>query len=461
MAEEKKEKKGFFKRFWKRIVIISGSIATLVVVAAVVVVVLLTDKTRFSGKIGSDDSVEVIEKNYIEGFKDTSKTGKFTFQIPEDEMNSVFDKASKSINNEYVDRIYYGRGKDNHHYFYIDLNLPVITSRVVIDTLAKEGKVNKEQVIKLSIEKVSLGKINAYNFIKDKGILTSSLFDGFFKSISIPITFNESNNTFTVKPLSYIDNFPTVSTISTTYFKLARESGSHVISINPSILGFTVDFSKFRSSNSLVANDYSGETAPNFDTGLSTRLNEVASELEVGVPHTAYSITKNDLNIALTKSIPSIMKEEVTSKLTKNKVTNSLVNVQTNFIDSDNLTMSLLYSFNGYVIDAVVPLTYVDLSDAENLKAYFQIEYDINVGSYTKDGSQEEGDIYGKFFITNLKAILGAFASSSTLFSIDDDALWIKLENFSSSSYPTVIQNASKEILLDSDQLSFILTRMS
>lgn len=449
MEEGTKEKKGFFKRFGKLILILSGSIVTLVIVTAVVVVILLSDKTRFSGKIGSDDTVEVIKKNYIEGFKDTNTTGKFTFQIPEEDINSVLNKASKSINNKYVEQIYYGRGDKNHHYFYIDLNLPVITSRVVIDTVAKA---TDDLEIKLSIEKITLGKINAYSFIKDKGILTSSLFDGFFKSSNVPITFNEKNNTFTVKPLGFIDNFPKVSTISTTFFKLAKEIGSPVIKIEPSILGFTLDFSKFRSSSSLTQHDYSGEVIPNFYDELDVSLENAPSVLVDSDPKTIFSISENDFNIAFSKSIPSAMKEVVTSKLTKNKVTNSLVNIQTNFIDDEDMTLSLVYSFNGYLVDAVVPLTFVNTSEFE---AYFEFQYDIKIGKYLQEDIENE---YVQFFINNLRAALGAYSATSSLFEFDTDALFISFTDF--SSYQTVVQTASKEITLDSEQISFILQKI-
>ncbi len=449
MEEGTKEKKGFFKRFGKLILILSGSIVTLVIVTAVVVVILLSDKTRFNGKIGSDDTVEVIKKNYIEGFKDTNTTGKFTFQIPEEDINSVLNKASKSINNKYVEQIYYGRGDKNHHYFYIDLNLPVITSRVVIDTVAKA---TDDLEIKLSIEKITLGKINAYNFIKDKGILTSSLFDGFFKSSNVPITFNEKNNTFTVKPLGFIDNFPKVSTISTTFFKLAKEIGSPVIKIEPSILGFTLDFSKFRSSSSLTEHDYSGEDIPNFFDELDVSLENAPSVLVDSDPKAIFSISENDFNIAFSKSIPSAMKEVVTSKLTKNKVTNSLVNIQTNFIDDEDMTLSLVYSFNGYLVDAVVPLTFVNTYEFE---AYFEFQYDIKVGKYLQEDIENE---YVQFFINNLGAALGAYGATSSLFEFDTDALFISFADF--SSYQNEVRDASKKITLDSEQISFVLQKI-
>lgn len=454
MADEKKEKLGFFKRFKKRILIISGSIITLVIVATVTLVLLFSDNNRFSGKIGSDDTVEVIKKNYIEGLKDIKSTGKFNFQISEDELNSILNKGTKSINSEYINQIYYGRGEKNHHFFYIDLNLPVITSRIVIDTVAKEGK---NQIIKLYIRKTSFGKTNGYKFAKDKGILTSSFFNSFFKTCKLPITYNEKNLTFTVKTLEFLENFPKSSTISTTFFNLAKDIGSPVLKINLSTLGFSVDFSKFRSSQSLVAHDYSDEPVINFYTNLQDDLAVASTLLTDGDPKTISCISENDFNIALSNSIPSTMKEEVTSKLTKAKVTSSLVNIQTNFVDEGNATISLVYSINGYLVDAIVPLTYVDLTDSISFNSYFEIQYDINVGKYVSDGS-EDGDACGQHFVNNLNVVFEKFASTDTLFTAFEDGLSLYFEGF--ASYGTDVDDASKEVTLDSEQLSFVLTKI-
>lgn len=453
MAEEKKEKKGFFRRFGKLILILSGSIITFVIVAAVTVVLLLSDKTRFSGKIGSDDTIEVIKKNYIEGFKDTEKTGKFTFQIPEEDINSVLNKASKSINNDYVEQIYYGRGKKNHHFFYIDLNLPIITSRVVIDTVASEGK---DLTIKLAIEKISLGKINAYNFIKDKGILTSSLFDGFFKSSNIPITFNEKNNTFTVKPLGFIDNFPKTSTISTTYFRLAKEIGSPVIKIEPSMLGFTLDFSKFRSSNSISVTDYSGQDIPNFTTLVKSEFDSIV--LDDMNPSNTYTITKEDINLTLSKSILSSMKEEVASTLTKKKVVNKLENVKIlNQDDEVNANLYLVYSFNGYLVDAVVPLEFIDMSEAVRFSAYYSVNYDVKVGKYNLEDFAAG---HGTFFVENARAVLGTCASSSEFFNYDvgDDSFGLLFNDFTGSD--SSVKLANKEVRITPSGFELCATKI-
>ena len=455
MAEEKKEKKGFFKRFKKLIFVLSGSIITLVIVTTVTVVILLSDKSRFSGKIVSDNTVEVTKKNYIEGFKDSKSTGKFTFQIPEEDFNSIYNKGSKSIKNNYVEQIYYGRGENKHHYFYIDLNLPIITSRVVIDTVAKESK---DLTIKLAIEKVSLGKVNAYKFIKDKGILTSNFFNDFFKTCDVPITFNEKNNTFTVKPLEFLDNFPNTSNISTTFFKMAKDIGSPVIKIETASLGFTLDFSKFRSSSTLSAVDYSGELATDFNSELDTQLQSAHTLLTDDDPKTIYQISEDELSKALSLSISNTMKEEVTSSLTKQKVTNALVNIQANFINEDRMTLGLIYSFNGYLVDALVPLDFNDFSSDAEFNSYFEIQYEISIGSDIEEDI--ETNTYVQFFINNLRTVLTEYTSSSGLFDFDNntDTFGLLYDDF--TAYDSKVKTADKETSLDSESINFILTRI-
>lgn len=454
IMSEVKVKKSFLGRILKFIIISISSIVVLAVAATVTVVVLLSDKTRFSGKVGTSDTVELIKKNYIEGFKDTASTGKFSFSIPEEDINSVLNKASKTINNKYVETIYYGRdGEKNHHYFYIDLNLPVITSRVVIDTVAKA---NKDLSITLDISEIKLGKINAYKFIKERGILSSSLFDSFFKDSKIPITFSEKSNSFTAKPLGFIDNFPKVSTISTTFFRLAKEIGSPVIKVEPAALGFTLDFSKFRSSETLLAPDYSSTSMPEFRSMLDTACNDASSSLTDSEPHTIASITYEQLDIALTKSASIIPAEEVTSSLTTGKVINKLASIQTKFVGDYKMNLYLVYSFNGYLVDAVIPTDFSN-SLANDFNAYFDLQYEINVGEYLIEDIETNPNVI--FFINNTRAVLGSLTSACDffVFDTDSDSFGFNFSNF--APYSSVVQTAIKDVELDPNRINFIMMK--
>lgn len=453
---EKKEKKGLLKRIPKPVYIIGGSLVAVFAITVTTLFVLYTDRNRISKDIAEAKSQEVIKTNYIKGFKNIASTGKYNFSIPENDMNSVLKKASKSIKSELVETVYYGKSTGNHHYFYVDLNLPVITSRAIIDTVAS---VNKDQTINLKIEKVSLGKVGGKNFLKRKGILNEKFLNSFFETANLPIKYKENKESFVVKPLTYIDKFPEPGQwdhpIAKTFFNIAKEHPSETIKVNASTLGFEVDFSKFRSSTSLSLVD-TDNFPPNFGNDLNSACDSAAVEND---PKVLYSITKENMDLALSKSIDALISEEYS--ITGQTVKNYLASMTTDYVtgeDHDYMYVHLIYSINGYLVDAVIPMEFVNLGSKPYL-ASFEIQFECTIGNYYYDYG-EDVNPYVEFFTDDLILSLDESMDEqmATVFEYDDLNYSLTLAYTYDGTKPEVL-NSVQTIELGDSSINFMIRR--
>ena len=438
---EKKEKKSLLKRIPKTVLIIGGSLVAVFAITVATLFILYTDKNRLSPETVEAKTEEVIKKNYVNGFSDISSTGKFNFEIPESEMNSILKSASKSIKSEFVETIYYGKSTGNHHHFYLDLNLPVVTSRATIDTVAS---VNKDLSINLKIEKVKLGKVGGKNFLKKKGILNESFLNSFFKVANLPISYKDKKETFTVAPLNYIDSFPE-SSIATIYINIARKHPSKTIKINTSNLGFEVDFSKLRSSSSLSMIDTDDDIST-FKDELDTACASVVVEAE---PKNLYQISKHELDLAFSKSIAPQIKEEYKSN--GKTIKNYLASITADF-GTDYLDIHLVYSINGYLVDVIIPLDLLDTGETEYSAYYFEMRYECEIGSYYYEDFEDE---YVGFFSNHLKQSLqNLYSKAASIFQYDeiDDTLGI---TYTYTGSRLAVKDAIKSVELSADSIDF------
>ena len=92
------------------------------------------DSNRNAYETKGYESSKIIKKNYIDGFSKTSSTREFNFYLPKDDINELLSKSVEKLNDKYIESIYYDIGEENHHYFYFDLKVPLIKTRVVLDT---------------------------------------------------------------------------------------------------------------------------------------------------------------------------------------------------------------------------------------------------------------------------------------------------------------------------------------
>jgi len=351
--QDKKKKKH------KVIKIIFAILLILTVVGAIFIYRTLVDKNRSTYNVRDQEITELIKKNYIDGFKDTSSTGKFTFSLPEDDVNELLSKVD--IDNKYIDNIYYKRGSDYHHYFYLDLDIPIITTRLVVDTVvASLDDVNK--TITLQVVNGTIGKLPTWSYLKQKEYVTEDLLNNLFTSSNLPLTYSSSTDTFLVEPLKFIDAFP-LGDVAGMMFDFVKEDLS-AVSLDPISLGFQINFAKFRNTNYVVSTETT--EVPDLEARIKSAYDELDYDsLPLNEAHKIASLTDKELSAYLNESFTKWEDDEVTSGLTSNIAKFSINKVNVEFIDDANMRLVYDVSVNGYICNVNQNITYNNSSELD------------------------------------------------------------------------------------------------
>ena len=314
--------------------------------------ILLRDHNRSSFVRSEETPEEIIKKNYIKGFENIENSGEFSYFLPQDDVNNLLDDGVKQTKDKHIESIYFEYSKTGQHVFYVDLKNTFIKTRVVVTTNVSDYGYD---FIDMKIISAKIGKVECLNHLVKKGYLTSSWLNKYFKESHLPFTFDDVTKTLKYKVTSYEDYFPKTK-IGTHLFNLAKQDNSS-ISINPATLGFSINFSKLRSSKDLVITTYDSPV-PNFYNELDDACKSVNFlGMNIGDSTIAYSLSENDFGNLLKSSIKESFKEELSYG--SNKVTFNLVDAQPSFKD-DKMDVSLIYSLNGYLVDSKVELSLID-----------------------------------------------------------------------------------------------------
>ena len=368
MAKKEKKEKDKSK-FYKRIKIILCITASLLVVLLttlyIVIISKFKDNNRSSYQTRNIEYSEIVKKNYIEGFKNSQNTQKFSYILPNEDINELLSSGVQSLNNKHIKSIYYESDLQGLRYFFVDLTKIGVKTRVVITTVPE---VKGNSTISLKIASVSMGKVNALEILKKQGYLTSKVINPYFKECHLPISFNEENMSFEVSPFNYwVKLFPT-SLIGNEIFNVSKGvDGAYTF--NSSIFGFDLDLTSISNNREYISVPTSN--TPNvYEEVKSGCLSEFPSMSE-GDTKTVYSLTEEGFNKLIKSSFASTMKEEFISEYTSSNVIFDLVGANIHLDQIDKLTFSLFFSVNGYMLGIDTNLSYIS-SSSSYFGGYFQ-----------------------------------------------------------------------------------------
>ena len=446
---ENKKKKNKLKLAF---IISTSSFLFIVSVALILVFVILTDKTTSTHQKSENEITEIIKKNYINGFKNTGNSGIFSYSMSEDDINDLFEKANENNTNKYISKKYY-QSIDNHHYFYIDLkNTFLVKTRVVFDTVVTS--INDDFSYNLGIVSCKMGKTNALTLLKKASLLTEDV----FYSDYLPIKYNDEKNEFTVSPLTFIDSFPK-SDISELFFGIAKDNLS-IFSLNGSLFGFNVDFSKHGNS---AAAETDLITEYDLYNELKTGCESVDfSSLSVGDSRTSYSINEEVLSTLLSRSCSHINEEKIDSQLTTETVIFDLISARALMKPDNRIQVSLCYSLNAYHIDFVNELELIDASTI-----YFSSSIEtknlIKIGTKIYEG--KENKFVSKVIsdMNKILAQLSTIQSEFFTFTEERNTLDINLKTMNDNFSDLDLKYSQKSIKVNplNKRLDFVVTKAS
>ena len=346
LTEEDLKKQAKKKKAKKIILIVMTVLLVLTIAGIIFIYVKLHDGNRNTYEAKGYESSEIIKKNYIDGFNKTSSTGEFNFYLPKDDINELLSKSVEKLNDKYIESIYYDIGVENHHYFYFDLKVPLIKTRVVLDTVSVEDPANN--CYSLAIQNCTIGKMNAFGFLSKKGYISQEFFGKIGEYSNLPISYVSEYNSIKYEPLKYMDQFPQ-GDVAGLVFDFAKQDSS-TYSLTQDNLGFKIGFKKFRNS------DYVEDTTTTPVADVYQRVKQAleetdSSSLPIDEPYCVATISDKELSAIINDSFEVVKDDDIESALTTNRAKFSINRISVKFID--DITMKYVYdvSINGYIIN--------------------------------------------------------------------------------------------------------------
>ena len=388
MSKDNKNKK--HKKVRVILTIIVLTLLTLILTLLFLFLYLIKDnnKSRYQNR-GLDYS-EIIKKNYIDGFLNSKNTKEFSYILPREDVNELLSIGVSSLNDKHIKNIYYDVDESNINYFCVDISSSFVKSRVVISTTTS---LKDSSTYSLSIHSVTIGKVNAFKYLENKGYLTSRYLDEYFKNCHLPVTYDESTRAFEITPLSVIDEFPS-SEIGNKLFSKAKTL-KNSFKLNNNIFGFNLDLSRLNDSDSnYIDVDYS--SINNIHDELLDSCETFYPSMEIDETKIVYSLNEETINKLVKSSFASsykgpsstwygvtlvhtlfsstTSKEEIVSSLTKNKLVYGIKGVNVYLNNIDKITFKIFIYINGYLIDKDISIRYVSFTPNSFKADFISIE---------------------------------------------------------------------------------------
>ena len=455
LSEEELKKQAKKKKAKKIILIVMTVLFVLTIAGIIFIYVKLHDGNRNTYEAKGYESSEIIKKNYIDGFSKTSSIGEFNFYLPKDDINELLSKSVEKLNDKYIESIYYDVGEENHHYFYFDLKVPLIKTRVVLDTVSVEDPANN--CYYLGIQNCTIGKMNAFGFLSKKGYISQEFFGKIGEFSNLPISYVAEYNAIKYEPLKYLEQFPQ-GDVAGLVFAFAKQDTS-TYSLTQNNLGFKISFKKFRNTN--YSPDIDSTPLVDVYQRVKQALDEVdSSTLPIDEPYVVTTLSDKELTAIINDSLEVVKDDDIESELTTNKAKFSINRISVKFID--DITMKYIYdvSINGYIININ--------QDVELFNSIYDFETEFFAAEEIESGGikfsggdnghvREINEILNDTFVKLESKQPKAFEASPL-----NDSFLICLDGLSDELSDISLKLSLKEIRINSidKQLEFIITRM-
>ena len=453
--KDDKDKHSFKKRL--KLIIIISALSSLVIVLAgfIFLYIKLSDKNRNTYKERELEVAEIINKNYIDGLKDISTSGQFSFSLPEEDVNELLSIASKSLNDKHIESIYYKVAENKHHYFYFDLKKVPFKTRVVVDTVSSVDLENN--CFYLAIQKCDIGQLSAFHYLTKKGYISNEFVSKVATHANLPISYDKKTNSIKYEPLKYIDLFRKGDIADLVFDSVKKERSA--ITLVENDLSFNINFTKFRNADYVEVNS---------STPVVDVYNKVKSSLEAldsssltkNVPYVVDSLSELELTRIINNSFIEVKDEDVTSSLTLNKAKYKVSGVNISFISDKLIRLSLNVNINEYIININVDAEIYSLEG--DFETYFYFKEEISVGICKYIGSTDQ---YVSKVISILNVIFMNVSLNQTKSFTSNpsaDQFGIYLNNISSELSDISLQACPKQIRINpvSHVLEFVITIM-
>ncbi len=409
--EQKKDNKKNHKKL--KIALTISLCSVLVLLTGVYLLFFFThkDSNRNPNIKGEMNNTQIIEKNLIEGFSTTKDTGRYTFRLPQDDLNQILLNSSSDLLLGKEESIYIDSSSLT---FYVDFK-PILGVPTRVGYTFKNFGVNPSKEHVYILEDVpKMGKLpymwgHRFNF------------EDFMKEVSkrsnLPLTWD--NAVLTASPVKLLEYYPDegVRNILSELIKAKPEC----LIIDPnSLFGFDIDLSKFKSAT--IPSREMSQTLLNLEDQVKSSLtSEFLSSIPIGESKVATSLSIKDINKHF-----DIKLDSPTRKI-------YLEDVYIYLKDNEHISYVVDTSFNGYILSFEVNSLITSLPKKMTLQSELPFEVYLNGIKFDKD-SFIGSDVISNFFTyldkVSEKYKYIVFNRSNTCLSIDLSYLSSEVTDF-------------------------------
>lgn len=400
-SKETKVEKGKKGKIFKIIAIAFVSFL-LVCLISVYVLYIFTHKDSNRNTRGGtkSENIALIEKKLVDGFKNTKTTGKFSFRLSDEDINSMLSNIENEDLWKNAESVYYSSCEEHH--FYVDLKRKLGVNTRIDAKLLDQGTIENSYTKSVVIQKETMGKLD-YVFHKlDLKAFTLKLAD----KCNFPVSYSDS--TFILSPLSFLEYMPNNNVKS--YLSELIEMKPQCVSLdNDSLFGFDIDFSLFTTATPSKAIE---EGEVNLESKLKDSLSSsFFSSLSIGETKVACSFSIGEINKVISPFVNKNSVEVLQHELTSTKANIGYCDMFVYLRDEHHLSFVSVFSINGYEIYGE---NFALIEDGE---AEMKMSFTLS-NSYLLNNSELNS---GSIFLSKMKSYL-----SQTLKSLGNECAYFK-----------------------------------
>lgn len=328
-------------------------VALLIITFCILLIVYVSlhkDDTRTAYTQKGISNEEILNKSFVEGFKATKDFGKYTYKISDEDLkelvyngfNATKDKLPKKVENITMET------NGNKQIYHIDLSLPIVKSRINIETELKYF--DKLERYGYNINYMHLGKLDVASSLLNKGYFTNEICDIFFTNSCLPFKANLDEGMLEIDYTNLINKMPSGEIVN--LLKNFMLNNKEYMGFSSDFIGFQIDFTNLRSDNFNAKNKSVGEATNIYEKVKNNFTKDKLTPLTTGETTTLTHISFDELNASFTHSLKTnVVEEKYTSSLTNQIAIIKVDKLILNPLSTKEVRIDSFISINGFLVD--------------------------------------------------------------------------------------------------------------
>lgn len=389
---ENNKKKKFSLSKKARIIILILGCLFVILLSAVYLIFLLShrDYSRNPYTKVSNSNIQLIQKNLMDGFKDTKESGKYVFKLSDEDINHILLNSTEELLPSKSESIYLNSSESM---LYVDLKPTFgVPTRVRYNITNIGLTQTKEHIYQI----ITPGKMGKLPYVLGHHIKPEEFVCELSNRSGLPLSW--VGGALVVSPSKLIEVFP--STPIKSFLNEVINAKPECLSIDPnSMFGFTIDFSRLNPNPSIEKKI--AEELPDLYSRVSNSLTtEFLSSIPIGESKKACSIGVSDINKLISSKFSRFELEHALIDSSDVSVSLAIEDIYVSLTDVTHLDFVVVTSINDYKV-------YFNLSSVINsIPNKMIIEFELQDNFMISNGSIPKDSYIGTKLMSSLETIL-------------------------------------------------------